>query len=139
MYLEQQRARLEAPLPQVSLEHRTADDLGGIAPASFDVVVVNSVVQYFPGIAYLTRVLEGAARVVRRGGHIFIGDVRSLPLHHAYCASVELYRAKATLTRAELKELAQQRMLQEEELVIDLRSSRRCGSESRGSAASISS
>ncbi|AUX45575.1 uncharacterized protein SOCE26_070690 [Sorangium cellulosum] len=118
-YLGRQLARLEAPLPQVSLERRAADDLGDLTPGAFDTVVVNSVVQYFPSVAYLTRVLEGAARAVRRGGRIFVGDVRSLPLHHAYCASVELHRAMAALGRAALRTLARQRMTQEEELVID--------------------
>src|SRR3989442_7924392 len=37
---------------------RSADDFRGIEPGSFDTVVLNSVVQYFPDGAYLERVLE---------------------------------------------------------------------------------
>jgi hypothetical protein len=40
-------------------------------------VILNSVVQYFPTIDYLMNVLEGAVKVVRPGGSIFIGDVRN--------------------------------------------------------------
>ena len=47
---------------------RPADDFAGIAAGAFDVVVLNSVVQYFPDVDYLVRVLEGALRAVRPGG-----------------------------------------------------------------------
>ena len=58
-----------------------------------DLVILNSVVQYFPDMDYLLGVLSEAVRVTRRGGHVFVGDVRSLPLLEAYHASVQLYKA----------------------------------------------
>ena len=58
-----------------------------------DLVILNSVVQYFPDMDYLLEVLSAAVRVTRRGGHIFVGDVRSLPLLEAYHGSVQLPRA----------------------------------------------
>uniref|UniRef100_UPI003B3A4898 amino acid adenylation domain-containing protein n=1 Tax=Longimicrobium sp. TaxID=2029185 RepID=UPI003B3A4898 len=67
-------------LPQVSLAQREGDQLGDYAGAGFDVVIVNSVAQYFPDLDYLLRVLDGAAAALRPGGRIFLGDVRSLPL-----------------------------------------------------------
>lgn len=51
---------------------------------TFDVVVLNSVVQYFSGDADLTKVLEMAATVVAPGGHIVVGDVRNLDLDDEY-------------------------------------------------------
>ena len=89
--------RHAAGLPQVSLAEREADQLDDYAGAGFDVVVVNSVAQYFPDLDYLLRVLEGAAAALRPGGRIFLGDVRSLPLAGAFHASVELARAPEEL------------------------------------------
>ncbi|HST57799.1 MAG TPA: AMP-binding protein, partial [Longimicrobium sp.] len=82
-----------AGLPQVTLSEREADRLDDYAGAGFDLVVVNSVAQYFPDLDYLLRVLEGATAALRPGGRIFMGDVRSLPLLGAFHASVELARA----------------------------------------------
>ena len=53
---------------RVSLLHRTADDLSGVEPGAYDVVILNSVAQYFPGADYLARVLEGAASALAPGG-----------------------------------------------------------------------
>ena len=61
-------------------------------------MILNSVVQYFPSIEYLVRVLEGAVQAVAEGGYIFVGDVRSLPLLEAFHTSVELQRASAALS-----------------------------------------
>jgi len=106
------------PLPQVSLDHGPADDFDGLAAGSFDTVILNSVVQYFPGVDYLLSVLKGAADVVRDGGSIFIGDVRSLPLLNAFHASVQLEQAPASLSRAQLIERIRSQQVQEGELII---------------------
>ena len=112
--------QLRDHLPEnVTLWLREADDFTGISPGSIDVVVLNSLVQYFPDLDYLQRVLEGAARVVRSGGAIFVGDVRSLPLEHAFQASVELPRAADSTTLAEVRERIRQQLNQENELLID--------------------
>ena len=65
--------------------------------------MINSVVQYFPTVDYLVRVLEGAARIVKPGGTIFVGDVRSLPLLETFHLSVELYRAADDLAVGRLR------------------------------------
>jgi hypothetical protein len=57
--------------------------------------------------------------VVRPGGMIFIGDVRSLPLLETFHAAVALERAPAGLARAELRQIVRQRLAQEEELALD--------------------
>ncbi|HEX7240319.1 MAG TPA: condensation domain-containing protein, partial [Longimicrobiaceae bacterium] len=106
-------------LPQVTLAEREADDLGEYAGAGFDVVVVNSVAQYFPGVDYLLRVLEGAAAALREGGRIFVGDVRSLPLLGAFHASVELARAPEELEVERLRVRVGRGMAEEQELVVE--------------------
>ncbi|HEX9942196.1 MAG TPA: amino acid adenylation domain-containing protein [Thermoanaerobaculia bacterium] len=106
-------------LAQVALARRAADDWSGVAAGSYDLVVLNSVVQYFPGVDYLLRVLAGAVRAVRPGGAVFVGDVRSLPLLEAFHASVERFRAGDSLSEEELRRRVRRRMAEEEELVLD--------------------
>lgn len=95
-----------------------ATDFEGIE-AAFDAVILNSVVQYFPNIDYLIRVLEGAVQATVPGGFIFIGDVRNLQLLPAFHASVQLYQAEPSLTRDQLQQQVKMQIFQETELVID--------------------
>ncbi|MCP4663970.1 MAG: methyltransferase, partial [bacterium] len=106
-------------LAHVELACKSADDFAGIEAGAFDTVILNSVVQYFPSVDYLLKVLRGAVEATAPGGSIFVGDVRSLPLLEAYCASVELYQAEGSLAVAELRERVRSRRAREEELVID--------------------
>jgi amino acid adenylation domain-containing protein len=105
-------------LPQVELLQRMGDDFSGFEEDSFDAVVINSVIQYFPTVDYLLRVIEGAVRVVRPGGSIFLGDIRSLPLLRAFHAAVQLYQAPPELSKAQLRHRVEKQILQEEELVL---------------------
>jgi amino acid adenylation domain-containing protein len=114
------RQHLQPALAErVSLERRSAEDFDGIPPQSFDTVVLNSVVQYFPNIDYLQSVLEGAIRAARPGGSIVIGDVRSLPLLSAFHSSIQFEQAANTVTKVDLERRIQQRLAKEEELAID--------------------
>ncbi|MBD1881802.1 non-ribosomal peptide synthetase [Coleofasciculus sp. FACHB-T130] len=114
-YIQEQLAQL----PQVTLLQKLATDFEGVESEAFDTVILNSVVQYFPNIDYLVRVLEGAINAIAPGGFIFIGDVRSLPLLQAFHASVQLYQAEPSLTREQLQQRVEMQMFQETELVID--------------------
>ncbi|MEH2324932.1 MAG: amino acid adenylation domain-containing protein [Nostoc sp.] len=116
-YIQQQLEKQK--IPQVKLYQQMALDFDKVETAAFDAVILNSVVQYFPTIDYLIRVLEGAVRATAPGGFIFIGDVRNLPLLQAFHASVQLYQAEPSLTRYELQQRVKMQIFQETELVID--------------------
>ncbi|MBV9774522.1 MAG: amino acid adenylation domain-containing protein, partial [Gemmatimonadetes bacterium] len=116
-YLRHQLAR--RPLPQVTLTERTADDFTGIPTGHFDLVVINSVAQYFPGVDYLLRVLDGAVAALAPGGAVFLGDLRSLPLLEAFHASVELAQAPDALPAAAFRERVRNRVAREKELLLD--------------------
>jgi amino acid adenylation domain-containing protein/thioester reductase-like protein/non-ribosomal peptide synthase protein (TIGR01720 family) len=103
---------------QIDVWQREADDFSGIQPASFDLVVLNSVTQYLPDRAYLQRVLTGALGALMPGGHLFVGDVRSLPLLDAYHASVQLARAPKERTREALARRVRDSVTHEEELLL---------------------
>jgi amino acid adenylation domain-containing protein len=105
-------------LPALRLFQRFADDFSGIPTGSFDVVVLNSVAQYFPDVEYLLCVIEGAAAALRNGGSLFIGDLRSLPLHEAFHASVELFRASPSLPIAQVRRRVRARLAEDGELVL---------------------
>lgn len=109
----------QCALPQVTLLHKTADNWEGIEPGSLDLVIINSVIQYFPDVEYLLRALERASKSLAPGGHLLIGDVRSLPLLESFHASVEMEESPPEITRAEFRKRVQARMAREEELVID--------------------
>ena len=106
-------------LPQVELAQGLADDWSGVRQGEFELVVLNSVVQYFPTVDYLVKVLAGAVAAVAPGGTVFVGDVRSLPLLAAFHASVQLYRAAGSLPAAELARRVGRGVADEEELVVD--------------------
>jgi amino acid adenylation domain-containing protein len=108
-------------LKHVELREGMAHELSFADDDSVDLVILNSVAQYFPDVDYLLEVLGEAVRVTRRGGHIFVGDVRSLPLLEAYHTSVQLYRAGGGMGLEELRQRVRQGQRKEEELVVDVR------------------
>jgi SAM-dependent methyltransferase len=78
--LRKQMAALNGMSRAVTLLERQADNFENLDDNSFDTIIINSVVQYFPSLELLTRVLEGVLKAAKPGSAIFIGDVRSLPL-----------------------------------------------------------
>jgi len=98
---------------------RSADNFDGIEPGELDMVILNSVIQYFPSVDYLEEVLEKAAQKIKPGGHIFIGDVRSLPLLKTFHASVALSGAEPAPPKETILSRIMNKIAQEQELVID--------------------
>ncbi|TAN46944.1 MAG: amino acid adenylation domain-containing protein [Methylococcaceae bacterium] len=80
-------------LEHVTLLERGADELDDFSAAGFDAIVINSVLQHFPDVDYLVRVLQGVTRLIKPGGHIFVGDVLNLLMLETFHTSVQLYRA----------------------------------------------
>jgi 2-polyprenyl-3-methyl-5-hydroxy-6-metoxy-1,4-benzoquinol methylase len=103
----------------VTVRQQAADDLRGLPQGRFDTVVLSSVVQYFPDISYLRRVLGGIAALAAPGARIFLGDVRSLPLLRTFHLAVLLQQAEATTPLAEIREQVASRVSRERELVLD--------------------
>ncbi|HKV06800.1 MAG TPA: class I SAM-dependent methyltransferase [Thermoanaerobaculia bacterium] len=112
------RVEEEGLTEKVALRHGTAEDLGDLPDDCFDAVVVNSVLQYFPGLDYLLRVLEGALEKAAPGGHFFLGDIRSLPLLAAFHTAVQLQQVDSSLPLADLRQRVQSLVEQERELLL---------------------
>ncbi|HKV11788.1 MAG TPA: amino acid adenylation domain-containing protein, partial [Thermoanaerobaculia bacterium] len=100
------------------LRRGLADDERVFGEETFDTVVLNSIVQYFPSLAYLLRVVEQAVARVRPGGAVFLGDLRSLPLLEASHVSVELFRAEDSMDRERLRRQVDAALAAEPELVF---------------------
>lgn len=70
------------------------------AGGRYDLVLLNSVIQYFPNRDYLVRTIEAARSVLALSGAVFLGDVRNAALAPSAGPTAEL-----TLTAADLAEL----------------------------------
>ena len=107
-------------LPQVTLEKAPAHEFNGNAiEGELDLVVLNSVIQYFPNADYLVQVLSRAVEALQGEGSIFVGDVRNFALLKLFQTSVELYKANDNLTLSELSLRVEKAIRQEGELVVD--------------------
>ncbi|WP_340620435.1 amino acid adenylation domain-containing protein [Xenorhabdus siamensis] len=73
----------------VQLRRGDALNLGTLHAGEFDTVVINSVVQYFPNVQYLEKVLEQLMPAVTAGGKILLGDIRNLDLLIAHATAIE--------------------------------------------------
>ncbi len=117
-YIQTQMQNCDQDWHQIVLKRGAAHELSGLADGSFDTVIINSVIQYFPHAAYLVQVLDKAVQLVKPGGHIFVGDVRSLPLLEAFHTSVELSQAPESLSIPQLQHQIRKRLAHEKELVL---------------------
>lgn len=106
-------------LAHVIVEQRFADDFTGIEENSVDLVILNSIIQYFPDMGYLTRVLEGACRAVAPGGAIFVGDVRNLQTLSAFHREISVLKARDDAPRGRVRAMARRAELLDKELVVD--------------------
>jgi amino acid adenylation domain-containing protein/thioester reductase-like protein len=118
-YVKQQLQQRHQDWSHVTLHQKAANALADLEPQSFDTIVLNSVVQYFPSVTYLVEVLETAIKAVKPGGRIFVGDVRNLALLEAFHTSVQLYQSLASFSTDQLRQRIRDRVAQDKELVID--------------------
>jgi amino acid adenylation domain-containing protein len=105
--------------PHVTLRRQYAADFTGLVTASFDCVLLSSVVQYFPDLAYLKDVLAGALRVLRSGGVVHLADIRDLRHHRQLAIAATLSRAAPNTSAAAVRAEAERRVAQETELLLD--------------------
>jgi amino acid adenylation domain-containing protein len=104
---------------RVSLHQLTAAELGDLPETAFDLVVMNSVIQYFPTLMYLEGVLRAAVDMLLPGGRIFVGDVRDYRLQSLFNISTAVFRATSESTGAEISSAARLQSALERELIVD--------------------
>ncbi|MEN9895440.1 MAG: hypothetical protein RIR97_1292, partial [Pseudomonadota bacterium] len=106
-------------LNHVTLMERDASNFDSLCGSNFDMVVINSVVQYFPELGYLEQVLSSAAQTVVEGGHIFVGDIRNLSLQRPFHTRMHLAKAHDSASIGWLRNKILLSGEHERELVID--------------------
>ena len=104
---------------RVELLQREAADFSGLPQGFFDTVVINSVIQYFPDVAYLEQVLRAAVGLVAPGGSVFVGDVRHLRLLRTFKRAIHAGRAQPEADTALVRRMADAAVAAEEELLLD--------------------
>lgn len=102
-------------LSHVHLRSAAADEPVG---DGFSLVILNSIVQYFPSTAYLADVLRVALQALAPGGTIFVGDVRNLALLPDYATEVARAQSVPGTGAAELARQSSRRQSEEPELVL---------------------
>jgi amino acid adenylation domain-containing protein len=110
--------RFAAGSDSVLLIHGDATRIAELPVSDGDVVLFNSVVQYFPGPGYLRRALTDAVRIAGRTGAVFVGDVRDVRLLRAFRATVALHRAPARLAAPDLAATVDRHVADERELCL---------------------
>lgn len=68
----------ENKIENISLLQCEAIEIGKTEMKNIDVVILNSVCQYFPGINYLRSVIEQSIQMLNTDGIIYLGDVMDL-------------------------------------------------------------
>ncbi|MGB0521890.1 MAG: amino acid adenylation domain-containing protein [Flammeovirgaceae bacterium] len=103
--------------PKIKLEKRPAHDITAIDETNFDVIIFNSVVQFFPNLDYLENILPAIFAKLTDTGSIFLGDIRDFRLIQEFHADVLAHR----INENELvhKHQINTQIQEEEELLID--------------------
>ncbi|MFE9476951.1 phosphopantetheine-binding protein, partial [Streptomyces griseofuscus] len=104
---------------RVTLLAQPAHVMVGIPTGYFDVVVLNSVVQYFPSAEYLSDVLTRAVDVTRDYGRVVVGDVRDLRLLQQFQTERALRALREPVVPERVRQDVRAAMAEEEELLLD--------------------
>lgn len=104
---------------QVKASVATADDFSATKSELYDLVLINSVTQYFSSSEYLLSVVTKAVNATSKGGCVFIGDVQGKSTLEMYHAMDHLPRASDTSTVESFIDIVKNRVEMEEELVAD--------------------
>ncbi|MGW1541290.1 amino acid adenylation domain-containing protein [Streptomyces sp. NPDC002309] len=103
---------------RVRIDRRAAHEIGDLPAGHFDVVVLNSVLQYFPDGDHLLDVLSKAWSLLRPGGALFAGDVRDARSLRCFSSAVVLRGASARDDRAGLRRSVERALALEAELLV---------------------
>jgi amino acid adenylation domain-containing protein len=103
---------------RVRLSCQGADDMCGLPKHSFDTIILNSIVQYFPNFEYLLDVLRKCMDLLVPGGAIFLGDIRNFILAECFATSIELSQTRVSAHNSSLKGLIRRRADMDKELSL---------------------
>lgn len=117
-YLRKTKEKHAPRFDHVTLASGPAHAPPDIDHGTFDIVLIHSVVQYFPDADYLDLVLGRALETLAEGGLLIVGDIRNLALQRTLAAAIVSDQSPDTSADAR-RRLVLDRMADEEELLID--------------------
>ena len=117
-YLRREVLPADERLARVRLFSGAADDLSALPDQRYDLILINSVAQYFPDAGYLTGVLDGALDRLADGGALYVGDIRDLTTHRTFHTTVELAYAPAEQRLSDLTSAVDAAIDRDNELVL---------------------
>ncbi len=85
----------------------------------FDTIIINSVIQYFPDVDYLLRVIKNSIKYLSENGCIYIGDVQGFSLLKNFHINDQIKHINDNTTVGNLKAIVKNRVDNEQELVVD--------------------
>ncbi len=104
----------------VSVSCAAADELDRFPAGSFDLVLLNSVLQHFPSSTYLFDVLCKAVSIADEQGHVFVGDVTPYGFRETFFTWVEATGARdARSEAADITDRVQRRLALDRDLSVD--------------------
>jgi amino acid adenylation domain-containing protein len=100
--LDQFQLRLETngfDRSKVQLLKRTTDDFTPVACEKVDTIIILSVIEHYPSVEYLQRVIELSVQTIDGEGTIFIGDIPNMRLRESFhCADLLQHTGDAVAT-----------------------------------------
>lgn len=102
--------------PETKLQICAAHEVTLAEGETVDTVILNSIVQYFPGAQYMADVVANAISLLKGKGHIVIGDVRDLRLLPSFKRRLQLDKLQSKTSIREFEWTVDQEVWKEEEL-----------------------
>ena len=83
----------EQDILNLELQCGFAHEIDSLPAGTFDLVIIASTVQFFPGLVYLERVIEKALRRLRAGGTVVVADVMDARRSEEFEKSLEEFKS----------------------------------------------
>lgn len=108
------------PKPKaLKLFKQEANNFEIVDQQSYDLIIINSVVQYFGNYFYFMEVIRNAVSLLADGGTLFLGDLRNKSLHTTFLLDIELYKMTDSQDLGSILKLVKNKQFREPELMID--------------------
>lgn len=81
-------------ITNIKLHQCKADEIGTVILGKADIVIINSVCQYFSDMVYFENVLQQSLGLLKNGGVFYLGDLLDLDLLEDFTKELKTYQAE---------------------------------------------
>ncbi len=117
-YVREHLASLECKHNKVFLYQQDALNFKNLVKKKYDVIILNSVIQYFPSLDYLKNLLFHLSDYIAEGGYLYLGDIRDFRSIDLFNASLAFYKSSENANISEINGVADRIALAETELLV---------------------